>query len=244
MLLLCTSTFYTFAALLSAALNLTFWHKCVRYEPVVHCKKQEGEVVETHNDERSKTITFLLGYVERLKEIIGSLEEKYRELQRTCEKLQLDGLTGLLTRGSFDNRLKEDKRQNPDRDIAVAFLDINNFKRVNDKFGHQEGDNLLQYLAGLVVARVRSTDYAVRWGGDEILLVLNSTNRHYATRVVEEIAAAFDAHVQSRYNVSGEEKPVSLAYGIVSGSSLLDSIQQADRQMYMHKRQKNTAPAL
>jgi len=77
------------------------------------------------------------------------------------------------------------KAQERDTDIAVCLLDVDNFKAVNDQFGHQAGDQVLRKLAAMLVSSVRTDDIVCRYGGDEFLLILPETSADDASRIAE-----------------------------------------------------------
>jgi diguanylate cyclase (GGDEF)-like protein len=87
-----------------------------------------------------------------------------------------DALTGLPTRVEFLQHVARAirwKRRNPAGQFAVFFIDLDNFKPINDHFGHQVGDVVLQRVAKRLQARLKSLDVAARYGGDEFVLLLS-----------------------------------------------------------------------
>ena len=104
-----------------------------------------------------------------------------------------DGLTGLLNRKAVDDLLKRSFRQAVGANIpfSVAMIDVDHFKKFNDKFGHQAGDNILKLIAKTLKKMSRPTDHAGRYGGEEFIVVLNDTGPAkavvYGERVRKEI---------------------------------------------------------
>jgi len=104
-----------------------------------------------------------------------------------------DGLTGLLNRMAIDDLLKKSfsKAVNENKALSVAMIDVDYFKKFNDKFGHQEGDNVLRLIAKTLKKISRPTDYVGRYGGEEFIVVLNDTVPAqavvYAERIRKEI---------------------------------------------------------
>lgn len=165
-----------------------------------------------------------------------ALELENHRLQEQLKMSRRDGLTGLLTRSTFDIEYLCQRRKDAVDDVTVAFIDVDNFKRVNDDFGHEEGDLLLVTLARIVQMRVRETDYVVRWGGDEILVVLPGATLSDAETVIRDISCSFD-HYARRFNECDLQAPrVGLSIGIVSGNSVVESVIMADKEMYTMKR--------
>ncbi len=97
-----------------------------------------------------------------------------------------DKLTGLLTRSEIETRLAERLADGDDgEDLVVALLDVDHFKRINDRHGHLGGDEVLRALGRLIARGMRPGEYAGRYGGEEILLVLADTDGFAAERVLK-----------------------------------------------------------
>jgi diguanylate cyclase (GGDEF)-like protein len=115
--------------------------------------------------------------------------------QQLKKQATTDGLTGLANRASFDVILAETfaaavKNEKP---LSLLLLDVDKFKSINDRYGHQTGDQILQMLGQLLVTATRSQDLAARYGGEELCLILPGTTRHTATAVAESIRRAIGA---------------------------------------------------
>jgi diguanylate cyclase (GGDEF)-like protein len=117
-----------------------------------------------------------------------------------------DALTGLRNRHYLESRLDEDQRRclrrfegnaeaarGPDADLVLMLLDVDHFKRVNDVHGHAAGDTVLVQLAQRLRAVFRETDTLVRWGGEEILVLVRDTNRSEAAELASRVGAAVRA---------------------------------------------------
>ncbi|HWT24854.1 MAG TPA: diguanylate cyclase, partial [Solirubrobacteraceae bacterium] len=108
------------------------------------------------------------------------------------EAAALDSLTGCLNHGAFQDRLREEiaRAARDDKPLALALMDLNDFKGVNDTLGHLVGDALLRDVADALRGSVRSYDKVARYGGDEFALLLPMTNEETARRVVDRALAA------------------------------------------------------
>jgi len=124
-------------------------------------------------------------------------------------------LTGLYNRAHFGEQLEEklafaDRHNEP---VSLVMVDIDHFKRVNDTFGHEAGDAVLRRVAGLIQEAVRSTDVCVRYGGEEIALLLAHTGRaaamEMAERLRERIASTVAFH-------KGATIPVTASFGVAT----------------------------
>ena len=112
-----------------------------------------------------------------------------RRAEEAQQKAAIDALTGLgtlhLLRDRLANELARSKRSG--EPFAVLFMDVDNFKKVNDGFGHEAGNNVLKGTASELLEVVRSTDFAARYGGDEFVVLLVRTGRDGARLVAEKV---------------------------------------------------------
>ncbi|MSP67212.1 MAG: sensor domain-containing diguanylate cyclase [Alphaproteobacteria bacterium] len=169
--------------------------------------------------------------------------------QEALERLsRTDGLTGLLNRRAFTEeagRRRHLARRNA-RPAALMFLDRNNFKHVNDVYGHQAGDSALVRVADLLRAEGRRSDLVARLGGDEFALWLDETDAAGATTKAEQILAA----AVPLTSLSGSaEKPFGLSIGIALcdpayDETLDEMIVRADHAMYQVKRRRRPGSAI
>ena len=117
--------------------------------------------------------------------------------KKEIEKLaNTDELTGLMNRRNINNILKKEEQIYARYKIpfSVLLIDIDFFKRVNDDYGHQAGDEILRRFAELIHKSIRETDYSARWGGEEFLLVCPSTTLENAHILGENIVKIVEVH--------------------------------------------------
>ena len=122
----------------------------------------------------------------------ASLEKKKSELQESMRIAQTDSLTGLYNRGAYDARLQEAylRCQHQHEPLCLMLLDLDNFKTVNDTYGHQRGDEYLKETANAIRTCVRvHVDHACRMGGDEFAIILFS-DMTVAKRVASKLLEA------------------------------------------------------
>lgn len=134
----------------------------------------------------------------------------------------IDPLTGLLNRKAFEERLAG---LNPSD--AIVFVDLDHFKAVNDTFGHQSGDRMLTDLGRVVLSVLRSRDTAIRYGGEEILLLLHGAGRDGAERVLNRLKTGWTA--------SHPESTFSAGVAIVGELTGAEAVVVADRAVYEAK---------
>jgi diguanylate cyclase (GGDEF)-like protein len=143
-----------------------------------------------------------------------------------------DPLTGLYNRRFLEEvgpRAIELARRYH-RSLSIVFLDLDDLKEINDVYGHQLGDRILQRTAQLLTNHCRKADILVRWGGDEFLFMLPETTSVEAELLIKRVMRELRA------------EDIRLSYGVVSWSeeysSLEELIKKGDRLLYEHKQQK------
>jgi len=129
----------------------------------------------------------------RIKRLQDELEEKNRELQRISIS---DGLTGLYNHRHIHGLLREEFERSgrTDAPLTVAMFDLDHFKQVNDTYGHQAGDRVLQQIAELLRQSARDIDRLGRYGGEEFLALLPATDSDGGEVFVERVRAATERH--------------------------------------------------
>ncbi|MCB1737601.1 MAG: diguanylate cyclase [Gammaproteobacteria bacterium] len=154
-----------------------------------------------------------------------------------------DDLTGLCNRSCFKRRLNEEiaRAQRNGQRFSVLYLDLDGFKDVNDRLGHEAGDRLLKSVAQRLLAEIRSVDLAVRLGGDEFVVLTMSgdatgPSRTLMPRIKQAISAPY------------EEPDVTMSVGVSIGEAIYPDdgtdaeslMRQADARMYQQKGRKPT----
>ncbi len=149
-----------------------------------------------------------------------------------------DALTGLPNRTAFLEQMAHhiDAAGRQGGQLAMLFIDLDDFKRVNDSLGHLAGDRLLQTAAARVSATLRATDLVGRFGGDEFMVMLpRAVDRNDA----EEVACKLLAAIQSPMEVDGREISISASLGIAmypaDGSTSMELLKHADGAMFLAK---------
>ena len=148
---------------------------------------------------------------------------------------RLDGLTSIYNRRTFMEILQTEiaRSRRYQSSFTLAYLDVDNFKAVNDKLGHEEGDRLLADLAGQIRALVRASDTIGRLGGDEFAILLTQISASQAERSLQRVHAQLQLSVGRRWPVNFSVGAISFSRNAVSAD---EAIAQADRVMYEVKR--------
>ena len=163
--------------------------------------------------------------------------------QRALLELQSrqDGLTGLANRRGLDEvLLREVARCNRyGRPMSVVMIDLDRFKELNDRYGHQAGDQVLCEAAELIRGFVRSQDIVARYGGEEIAVLMPETPMEQAALVAERLRVALAMKV---FHFRGDELRVTASFGVVGSPTLpaqdaSELLRLADRALYRAKAQ-------
>ncbi|MDP1896827.1 MAG: GGDEF domain-containing protein [Sulfurimicrobium sp.] len=166
-----------------------------------------------------------------------ALEHIKAELQENRHMMLEDWLTGAQNRRAMDALLTKEvaRAQRSSSRLCVAMLDIDHFKRVNDEFGHDAGDKLLQHLTLVTKSVLRESDSLVRYGGEEFLIVLPETDIQGGEFVVNRLQQAFQ-----KYPLLYEGKPIQITFS--AGLALLKPdenghalVMRADTALYEAK---------
>lgn len=164
---------------------------------------------------------------------ITKLKEKSNLLEYQASH---DKLTGLFNRNRFDEiytkEIKRTKRYN--NELSIIIFDIDDFKMVNDTYGHQIGDEVLKEIAKITLNGVREQDINVRWGGEEFLILLPQTNLTGAVTVASKIKSAIKKHI-----FTDKSLKITASFGV---SQLLEEddeislISRSDKLLYEAKK--------
>lgn len=148
------------------------------------------------------------------------------------KKLYIDSLTGAYNRHYYDEQLRTFNRIN-----SVVMIDADNFKHINDTYGHSIGDFVLKEIVKVMSSYIRTSDAVIRWGGDEFLIVFQGITRNILAERLEGIRQT----VSTICNGEHYELKVSISMGAVySTEPATDLIDLADKALYEAKERKNS----
>lgn len=147
-----------------------------------------------------------------------------------------DALTGLLNRRTIEERLAEIMCASAEKRSAVLLLDVDNFKSINDRYGHPAGDAVLIEVSRRILNAVRSLDHVGRYGGEEFIVVLNECEPQIATRVAERIRGSIESAPIPIGNGMGLNVTISggVCFGNF-GTSVDSMLKLADEALYVAK---------
>jgi len=164
-------------------------------------------------------------------QVMSRLKVRAEEFHRLAT---VDPLTGLYNRRFAETRLAAEasRSQRYGHPLTVVSFDLNNFKQINDRHGHPAGDQVLKEFAERLNGAIRVSDYAVRMGGDEFLVILPECP-------AEQVQALFKRLATIEVNYAGQIIPVQFSAGWVgyeTGESPGAFLERADRLLYANKR--------
>lgn len=163
-------------------------------------------------------------FLQKLSAMTAVAIENCLNQQRIKEVSYQDVLTQAYNRRYFDLRFKDEIARcvRWDDDLICMFLDVDHFKKINDSYGHQTGDLVLRYMAGLIKEQVRSCDIVARYGGEEFVVALPSTVLQAAHEIAERLRQAISS---TPLNFHDKQFTVSVSIGMASLRNLLTAQQ-------------------
>ncbi|RXJ54591.1 sensor domain-containing diguanylate cyclase [Candidatus Marinarcus aquaticus] len=167
--------------------------------------------------------------------ILVTIKEYNRKLERLAA---FDSLTKLPNRRNFnqyfEKALRLFARDNTPR--SVVFFDIDNFKLINDNYGHLVGDRVLKRIATILNMQIRSSDMVSRWGGEEFLVLLNDSQLEDSVEIAQKIRISFENDIELNDLIKGG---VTASFGVTTfkeGDTIEKIVARADKALYEAKR--------
>ncbi|CAI8781523.1 diguanylate cyclase [Pseudomonas soli] len=203
----------------------------------------EGLLVtmDDHQHERDRREHDMASRLQGLAERVASMEQEalgYREhLEEQRQKAMIDPLTGLPNRAAWSEQVERevlDWQENGGH-LAMAILDLDHFKRINDGYGHLAGDKVLKIVADQLRKRLRGRDFIARFGGEEFVMLLPQTSPPAAVQVAQTLRAAIEA---CPFHFKGERVVITTSIGISafrSGERSDQVLKRADEALYRAK---------
>ena len=208
------------------------------YLILITARIQEGDRVRGLDLGADDYITKPFSFSELLARIrVGSRVVQYQ--QHLEYQTQVDSLTGLFNRRAFEKKINEEferskRYHNP---LSVLLLDIDNFKMINDSYGHHGGDAALVKISETFRERTRQSDFPSRYGGEEFVLILPETDQDSALQVASKI---HDSIRTSAFGTATRPFALTVSIGVSSTSARFYSdwrelVDDADRALYIAK---------
>lgn len=158
---------------------------------------------------------------------------------RVKHRIWLDPLTGIFNRRYFENQLSKElqRASRYEHTLSILFLDIDQFKKVNDEYGHQFGDSVLSEISQIIERSLRSVDVVARYGGDEFIILLPETKKVQAFKTAQRLLNSIKNHDFFKNKLKVKEIAVSIG---VAGfpedaGGTYELIKKADTALYQAK---------
>lgn len=188
-----------------------------------------------------QAVTQLIEANSRMQGQLGSAQERLKEqaelVEQHAKAARTDALTGLANRRAFDeemqNRLQRHQKQG--ETFSVIIFDVDHFKKFNDTYGHQAGDDVLRLMGSLLRAAARKDDIVARYGGEEFAMILPNTPVAEASRSADRVRRRIADH---GFHCEGKELRVTVSLGVAQvfhGEAITHLIDRADAALYAAK---------
>ena len=188
---------------------------------------------------RALCVTDRLGEPLRVIGVVTDIDsEKKLELQLS-ERASYDFLSQLYNRSTFERELKSEIERSAHAKVAVLFIDVDDFKFINDRFGHSVGDEVIKYVAGCIKQRVKGSGFAGRFGGDEFVLCITDSKQidEIESLSLDLIDELYEGYHSELANVSINVKAsIGIAFFPEHGDDSNKIVAAADEAMYFVKK--------
>jgi diguanylate cyclase (GGDEF)-like protein len=166
-----------------------------------------------------------------------SREQARRNAEALARAAVTDPLSGLFNRRYFHERLEEelDRARRHDTTVALLMIDIDNFKRINDQFGHLAGDLVIRSVGEILKRSVRRFDLCARFGGEEFAIVMPGSGAESSASVGERIRQRIEAFRAGDADLADLRVTASIGMAVSHGASVRDLIARADQALYEAK---------
>ncbi|HUW39141.1 MAG TPA: diguanylate cyclase [Rhodocyclaceae bacterium] len=196
---------------------------------------QETRAIQLNAQRSRDELREMRRRVEETEKEVGRLQH---ELAETSEMIRIDPLTGAMNRKGMDDALEREvaRAARHETMLCLGLLDIDNFKKLNDTYGHAVGDEALKHLAGVIHETLRPQDTLARYGGEEFLILLPDTTLDAAvqilTRLQRELTRKYFLHENQKMLITFSAGAAELG----PQEAPKDAVKRADEAMYLAKR--------
>ncbi|WP_413204084.1 GGDEF domain-containing protein [Rhodospirillum sp. A1_3_36] len=212
-----------------------------------------GQMVNSDPKALEAMVSTMMAETKRMMRVNNKLAEELSLSSKEVHKLRedldnvrrealTDGLTGIANRKVFDNQMREQTRiaGEDDTPLSLLMIDIDFFKKFNDSYGHQMGDQVLRLVAKTIQEGVKEQDIAARYGGEEFSVILPQTGVRDAIATAEAIRRHVASKRVTNKRTNQDLGTVTLSIGVSQfqlGEGMSNFIQRADEALYMAKRE-------
>ena len=207
-----------------------------RIDAIVTHVEQHRQAEVARNEAAEARVEALQQRLQEMEQEAGELRERVHQ-QRS--QAVTDALTGIPNRLAWDERLQQEyarwKRfRTP---LALLVWDVDNFKPINDEYGHKAGDKVLRVIAGILADNIRETDFIARFGGEEFAMLVSGAGVEDVAMVAEKLRAAIE---DCGFHYRGQAVPITISCGIAlfDGEDTMEAVfERADQALYRAKAQ-------
>lgn len=176
----------------------------------------------------------------RLQETSNEVTQLRTNLEKVREEAMTDALTGIANRKRFDESLRKAKRRadSTNEPMSLVLCDIDFFKRFNDTWGHQTGDQIIRFVAGCLTRHSMDNHLVARYGGEEFGIVMPSTAVADASLIAEKIRRTVESKKLLRKSTNEDLGNITISLGIANytgSESIEELIERADSNLYRSK---------
>jgi diguanylate cyclase len=198
-------------------------------------------IVRESVEKTRQTLQSVKGLEEELKRASAAIDALKVSLNEAQKAAITDSLTGLFNRRHFQRCLDiaMEEAEKDRRPLSVVMADVDHFKSVNDTWGHQTGDQVIQFFARLVASNTKGKDIIARYGGEEFVMLLPDTAAAEAARVAEAIRAMLEQRVLRKRLTNELLGRITVSLGVAEaepGEDRDSLIEAADSALYEAKR--------
>lgn len=161
-------------------------------------------------------------------------------LEKVRQEAMTDALTGIANRKRFDETLRRARREadTSKKPLSLVLCDIDFFKRFNDTWGHQTGDQIIRFVAGCLTRHSADTHVVARYGGEEFAIVMPNTDANAAAGIAEKIRKTVESKKLLRKSTNEDLGNITVSLGVATysgGESIEELIERSDANLYKSK---------
>jgi len=197
-----------------------------------------GGLIESLAEATNAVLTQHSFLENRLSESSREVSRLRKHLDQVRMEAMTDALTNLANRKSFDEALDAHCEEDTGKPLTLAVIDIDHFKRFNDTWGHQTGDQVLRYVASVLARIGRAPRMAARYGGEEFGLLFPNETAPTVERLLNEARVEIASRVLKRRSTNEDLGTVTISAGIAQreyGEDAFDLLDRADKALYLSK---------
>lgn len=200
------------------------------------------QMVQTLIDATAKMQERSRNLERRLHETSSEVTQLRSNLERVREEAMTDALTGIANRKRFDEMLRKGRRDTEATGdpLCLMLCDIDHFKRFNDTWGHQTGDQIIRFVAGCMTRHADDHQTVARYGGEEFGIVLPKTKLAEASAMAEKIRKTVESKKLMRKSTNEDLGNITISMGVAqykAGESIESLIERADTNLYKSKQE-------